>query len=64
MEHSIVTLLICSTALVVAASGFEYMRREITRKRNASRMRQALRRGLTHPEGAWTNSAQVLELQS
>jgi predicted lysophospholipase L1 biosynthesis ABC-type transport system permease subunit len=64
MEHSITLLLISATAMLLAAVGLTWARREFTRKRKDYRMSQALRRGLANPDGIRPRGLQVVQWQS
>jgi hypothetical protein len=64
MESLMTVSLVSGTALLAAGIGVDWMRREVTKKRNDYRMGQALRRGLANPEGMQSHDLQVVQWQS
>jgi hypothetical protein len=64
MEHLITISLVLATVSLAAGVGLDWMRREVTKKRNDYRMGQALRRGLANPEGMRPRGLQVVQWQS
>jgi hypothetical protein len=65
MEHMMIISIVSVAGMLGGGVGFEWMRREIIRKRNESRMSQALRRGLANPDGVRTRATvAVLQWQS
>ena len=64
MEHSLTILVVGCTLILVMFVGLDYSRRELVRKRQEYRMRQALRRGLAQPDAAQLrNGPRVLSQQ-
>jgi len=64
MEHSLTILVVGCTLILVMFVGLDYSRRELVRKRQEYRMRQALRRGLAQPDTAQLrNGPRVLSQQ-
>jgi hypothetical protein len=64
MEHLVTILLIGCTLILALAVGLDYSRRELVKKRQEYRMRQALRRGLAQPDSAQLrNGPRVLSQQ-
>jgi hypothetical protein len=64
MEHLTMISIISVAGMLAGGVGFEWMRREITRKRNEARMTQALRRGLANPDGVQARPLPVLQWHS
>ena len=61
MEYAIIVLTLCAALGLGVTAGFDYARRQFTRKRNLYRMGQALRRGLSQPGGPWSPAPRVVE---
>ena len=59
-----IAYLAAALAMLVAAVGFDYARRQFNQKRREYRMSMALRRGLTHADQPLRTAARVLPTQS
>jgi hypothetical protein len=65
MEHFMIIAIASASTLLGAGFGLDRMRHQITRRRNEYRMSQALRRGLSNPDGIRpTRALPVLQWQS
>ena len=53
-----------ATGLIWMGVGFDWAHRQISRKRTADRMCQALRRGLANPDGFRPRRIQVVQWQT
>lgn len=63
MEYSFIIATVSVGLVLVIGVALDFARREFTRKRNASRIGQALRRGISQPGGPWTPAPKELEWQ-
>jgi hypothetical protein len=65
MEHINFIAIVSVSGVLGGGVWFGWMQRELNRRRNESRMSQALRRGLAQPEGvARTRALPMLQWQS